>query len=98
MDMSRFNGLRFERHHVGPFILSLLDSLDLGGTLNREKILNKSAAAGLSAYLGEYVEKQGVYMKINYVNPDHVHALIASDCVLNREINAAPKGKFFSLD
>jgi putative transposase len=38
--------------------------------------LNKSAAADLSRYLGEYAEKQGVYMKINYVNADHVHSLI----------------------
>jgi REP element-mobilizing transposase RayT len=46
------------------------------GTLNREKLLNKRAAANLSHYLGEYAEKQGLYMKINYVNADHVHALI----------------------
>jgi putative transposase len=46
------------------------------GTLNREKLLNKRAAADLSRYLGEYAEKQGVYMKINYVNADHVHSLI----------------------
>jgi putative transposase len=46
------------------------------GTLNREKLLNKRAAADLSSYLGEYAEKQGVYMKINYVNADHVDALI----------------------
>jgi REP-associated tyrosine transposase len=46
------------------------------GTLNREKLLNKKAAAGLSRFLGEYAEKQGVYMKINFVNADHVHALV----------------------
>ena len=46
------------------------------GTLNRERVLNKKAAAGLSQYLLEYVDEQGVYMKINFVNPDHVHALI----------------------
>src|SRR4029434_2346550 len=34
------------------------------------------AAAGLSRYLLEYAEEQGVYMKINFVNPDHVHTLI----------------------
>jgi putative transposase len=34
------------------------------------------AATRLSRYLGEYAEKQGVYMKINYVNADHVHALV----------------------
>lgn len=46
------------------------------GTLNRERVLNKKAAANLSRYLDEYAGKQAVYMKINFVNPDHVHALI----------------------
>ena len=46
------------------------------GTLNRDRLLNKKAAAGLSRYLVEYANEQAVYMKINFVNPDHVHALI----------------------
>jgi len=46
------------------------------GTLSRERLLNKKAAAGLSEYLNKYAEEQDVYMKINFVNPDHVHALI----------------------
>jgi REP-associated tyrosine transposase len=46
------------------------------GTLNREKLLNKKAAARICQYLGEYADKEGIYMKINYVNADHVHALI----------------------
>src|SRR3954466_12597559 len=46
------------------------------GTLSRERPLNKKAAAGLSRYLFEYAGEQDVYMKINFVNPDHVHALI----------------------
>jgi REP element-mobilizing transposase RayT len=46
------------------------------GTLNREKLLNKTAAARVSRYVAEYAEEQGMYMKINYVNADHVHALI----------------------
>jgi REP element-mobilizing transposase RayT len=46
------------------------------GTLNRDRVLNKKAAAGLSRYLVEYAEKQAVYMKINFVNADHVHALL----------------------
>jgi len=46
------------------------------GTLSRERILNKKAAAGLSGYLAEYAGEQAVYMKINFVNADHVHALI----------------------
>jgi len=46
------------------------------GTLSRERVLNKKTTAELSRYLDEYAGKQGVYMKINFVNPDHVHALI----------------------
>jgi putative transposase len=45
-------------------------------TLSRERVLNKKAAAGLSRYLLEYADEHDVYMKINFVNPDHVHALI----------------------
>jgi len=35
MDISRFNGLRFASN-VCPFLLSLLDSLDLGNLKSRE--------------------------------------------------------------
>ena len=45
-------------------------------TLNRERVLNKRAAASVSRYLDECADKEGIYLKINYVNPDHVHALI----------------------
>jgi REP element-mobilizing transposase RayT len=44
--------------------------------LNRERLLNKEAAAALSRNLIEYADTKGVYMKINYVNADHVHTLI----------------------
>jgi putative transposase len=74
MDMSRFNGLRFGAvmsvHSYSRCWIHLI-----WGTLNREKLLNRNAAAALSNYLREYAEEQGVYMKINYVNADHVHAL-----------------------
>ena len=46
------------------------------GTLNREKLLNKAAAARVSQFLTQYAEEQGIYMKINYVNADHVHTLV----------------------
>jgi REP element-mobilizing transposase RayT len=46
------------------------------GTLNRERVLNRKAAAELSRYLDKYASEQGVYMKINFANADHVHALI----------------------
>ena len=45
-------------------------------TLNRDRVLNKKAAAGISGYLIQYADPQAVYMKINFVNPDHVHALV----------------------
>jgi REP element-mobilizing transposase RayT len=48
----------------------------ISGTLNREKMPNKGAAAQVSRYLGDYAKTKGVYMKINYVNADHVHSLI----------------------
>ena len=34
------------------------------------------AAAKLSAHLHTYAEQKGIYMKINFVNPDHVHTLV----------------------
>jgi putative transposase len=46
------------------------------GTLNREKLLPKKAAARVSGYLNRYAETKGLYLKINYVNADHVHALV----------------------
>lgn len=46
------------------------------GTLGREPLLRREAAARVSRSLSEYAETKGTYMKINYVNADHVHALI----------------------
>lgn len=45
-------------------------------TLNRERMLTPTAAAKVSSFLSQYAEENGIYMKINYVNPEHVHALI----------------------
>src|SRR5947199_2679896 len=45
-------------------------------TLERKPLLAKPAAAKLSGYLSQYASEKGIYMKINYVNPDHVHALV----------------------
>lgn len=45
-------------------------------TLERRPLLPKPAAAQLSGYLSKYAAEKGIYMKINYVNADHVHALI----------------------
>jgi REP element-mobilizing transposase RayT len=46
------------------------------GALDRARLLNKTAAKRVSRYLNDYAESKGVYMKINYVNADHVHALL----------------------
>jgi REP element-mobilizing transposase RayT len=45
-------------------------------TLNREPMLDKRAAAKASVFLTEYSLEKGIYMKINYFNADHTHALI----------------------
>ena len=45
-------------------------------TLERRPLLSKNAAARLSPYLHEYASQKGIYMMINYVNPEHVHALV----------------------
>jgi REP-associated tyrosine transposase len=55
------------------------------GTLNREKVLNKEAAERVSRYLHEYAETKSLYMKINYVNADHVHTLVDLPTVLSIE-------------
>ena len=45
-------------------------------TLGRKPMLDKRAAAKASLNLGEYACKKGIYMKINYFNAEHTHALI----------------------
>ena len=45
-------------------------------TLCREPLLNKQIAAQASRFLNEYSLEKGIYMKINYFNADHTHALI----------------------
>ena len=45
-------------------------------TLERRPLLTKPTAAKLSGYLTQYASEKGIYMKINYVNPEHVHALV----------------------
>ena len=39
-------------------------------------MLTKPAAAKVSGFLSNYSIEKGIYMKINYVNPEHVHTLI----------------------
>jgi REP element-mobilizing transposase RayT len=45
-------------------------------TLERRPLLAKPAAMKLSGYLTDYAKQKCIYMKINFVNADHVHALI----------------------
>ena len=45
-------------------------------TLERRPLLSKNAATKLSHYLHHYASQKGINMKINYVNPEHVHALV----------------------
>jgi putative transposase len=45
-------------------------------TLNREKLLNEKAGKLVSEYLFNYSKEKNIFMKINYVNPEHVHVLI----------------------
>ena len=45
-------------------------------TLERRPLLTRPAAAKLSVHLHDYAKQKGIYMKINFVNPDHVHALV----------------------
>ena len=45
-------------------------------TLERRPLLPKPAAIKLSAHLHDYATEKGIYMKINFVNADHVHVLV----------------------
>ena len=45
-------------------------------TLAREAMLDKRAAARASRFLTDYSAEKGIYMKINYFNAEHTHALI----------------------
>src|SRR5258708_29627030 len=48
----------------------------VSATLERSPLFSKPAAAKVSACLSQYASEKGIYMKINYVNPDHAHALV----------------------
>ena len=45
-------------------------------TLRRERVLPKSIGLQISSFLYDYSRTKWIYMKSNYVNPDHTHALI----------------------
>ena len=47
------------------------------GTLDREKIISdKEVQRKLANYFYDYSREKNIFMKCNYVNNDHVHALI----------------------
>ncbi|HXT10267.1 MAG TPA: transposase [Candidatus Angelobacter sp.] len=46
------------------------------GTLGREAMLSRGAAAKASGWLTGYATEKKLYLKANYFNADHVHALI----------------------
>jgi REP-associated tyrosine transposase len=48
----------------------------VSATLERRPLLSKLAATKLSNHLTRYADEKEIYMKINFVNPDHVHALV----------------------
>ena len=83
MDISRFNGLRSNVVSLHSYSRCWVHLI--WGTLNRERLLNNKAAAGLSRYLAEYADEHGMYMKINFGNPDHVHVLIDLPTALSIE-------------
>jgi putative transposase len=46
------------------------------GTLDREPMLSKAAGAKASVWLNNYAAEKKIYLKTNYFNADHAHALI----------------------
>jgi len=54
-------------------------------TLNREKLLNEKEGKTVSEYLFNYSKEKNIFMKINYVNPEHVHILIDQPTNLSME-------------
>ena len=45
-------------------------------TPDKQKILSSDARKKISNFLYEYCKEKNIFMKINYVNADHVHTLV----------------------
>jgi len=45
-------------------------------TLDKQKIIPKQVRLQLSEFLFQYCKEKKIYMKVNFVNADHVHALL----------------------
>ena len=44
--------------------------------MEHRPLLTRPAAVRVSHHLHQYSSEKGIYMRINYVNPDHVHVLV----------------------
>ena len=58
-------------------------------THNKEKVLFKDIRRTISNYLYQYADEKNIFMKVNYVNADHAHALI--DLPTNLSIEGCAK-------
>jgi putative transposase len=67
---------RNEMHTMSTHSYSRLWLHLIWETLRREPMLDKRAAAQASTNLSEYSHEKGIYMKVNFFNADHTHALI----------------------
>ena len=45
-------------------------------TPDKEKILSKDTRKKISNFLYSYCKEKHIFMKVNYVNADHVHTLV----------------------
>ena len=45
-------------------------------TLDHQKVLDKDVRIKVSEFLFNYAKEKNIFMKINFVNSDHVHTLI----------------------
>ena len=61
--------------YVIAFIHQTLDSYNLGN-IQHGKTLKWKAGKLVSEYLFNYSKEKNIFMKVNYVNPEHVHAFI----------------------
>ena len=68
-------------------------------TSNRERMLFGDTAIKVSNFLSQYAESKGIVMKVNHVNPEHVHALIDLPTrIFHRGSVEAFERSFFPLD
>ena len=73
------NGHSMARHSHTRCLIHLIWS-----TLDRQRLLHDEKPKRISEYLYSCAKSNGIFMNINYVNPDHVHALI--DLPTNRSL------------